>query len=199
MTRNIDPHELDTALMRCGSSWNAPQAHGLICSRLALQGPDAIENCMQQVLEGTDENDVLRQECAELLRELHDDTYSQLADRGSEFTLLLPDEAESQAVRTAAMAQWCEGYLHGLVIRAEGERLRSRLASDPLSDIVKDLLEITRAAVDDDADDESNELAYSELQEYLRVAAQLVYEELAEFRRPSAWAVSEPSPSKQVH
>ena len=44
------------------------------------------------------------------------------------------------------------------------------------------MLEITRATVEDDSDDASNEEAYVELVEYLRVAAQLTYEELAEFR-----------------
>jgi uncharacterized protein YgfB (UPF0149 family) len=48
------------------------------------------------------------------------------------------------------------------------------------------MLEITRAEVDEDADDESTEVAFTEVQEYLRVAAQLVYEELAEFRLPPA-------------
>jgi uncharacterized protein YgfB (UPF0149 family) len=46
------------------------------------------------------------------------------------------------------------------------------------------LLEITRATVDDEADDESSANAYSDLMEYLRVAAQLTYEELAAFRGP---------------
>ncbi len=44
------------------------------------------------------------------------------------------------------------------------------------------MLQITRAEVDDDTDDETNEAAYVELVEYLRVAAQLAYEELAEIR-----------------
>ena len=46
-------------------------------------------------------------------------------------------------------------------------------------------LEISRATVADDSDEEDNETAYSELVEYLRVAAQLTYEELAEFRSPA--------------
>ena len=46
------------------------------------------------------------------------------------------------------------------------------------------MLEITRATVDDEADDESSANDFSELVEYLRVATQLTYEELAEFRGP---------------
>jgi hypothetical protein len=97
------------------------------------------------------------------------------------------------------MAQWCEGFLHGLVMRADSEQLKKRLASEPLSDIIRDLLEISRAAVDAAADEETNEAAYTELLEYLRVAAQLVYEELAEFRRPARPAPPGGRPPKHVH
>ena len=47
------------------------------------------------------------------------------------------------------------------------------------------MLEITRAGVDEDGDSDSDEEAYAELVEYLRVAAQLTYEELAEMRKPA--------------
>ena len=60
-----------------------------------------------------------------------------------------------------------------------------RLASEPLADIIKDLVEISRATAGDD-DDEGSESAFAELVEYLRVAAQLAYEELAEFRGPTS-------------
>ena len=56
---------------------------------------------------------------------------------------------------------------------------------EPLADIIRDLLQITRAAVDDDCDEESDEAAYTELVEFVRVAAQLAYEELADLRRPA--------------
>jgi uncharacterized protein YgfB (UPF0149 family) len=186
MTDTVDQHELDSALRRCGSSWNASQAHGLVCSRLALCGAEALDDWLAQVLENTDPNDALQLECAALLRRLHDDTHWQLAERGSEFNLLLPDDSESPAVRTEAMAQWCEGFLSGLVLRVPSDQLKKRLSGDPLGDIIRDMLEITRADVDEDADDESTEVAFAEVQEYLRVVTQLVYEELAEFRLPPA-------------
>ena len=50
-----------------------------------------------------------------------------------------------------------------------------------MSEIIKDMLQITRAV--DENDNETDEQAYADLVEYLRVAAQLTYEELAEIRR----------------
>ena len=63
-----------------------------------------------------------------------------------------------------------------------GEALKERLAVEPLSDIIRDMLQITRAGLDEESDEEENESAYGELVEYLRVAAQLSYEDLADIR-----------------
>lgn len=182
----IDHNELDAALRRCGSTWNAGQTHGLLCSRLALAGAEGASRWLAQVLADTDPENTLCTECQAMLEALCTSTWQQLSERQSDFMLLLPDDDDSAQVRTEAMGQWCEGFLHGLVSETHGDELRERLASDPLSDIIKDLLEITRASVGEEADEQATDNAFSELVEYLRVAAQLTYEELAEFREPSS-------------
>jgi len=184
MEQSVNHDELDAALKRCGATWDAGQAHGLLCSRLAILGTDAGIGWLDQVLEGSNPDDALRRECESMLDALYAFTHRQLAERQSEFEPLLPDDSDSTMVRADAIARWCEGFLHGLVSGSPDERLKERLASDPLSDIIKDMLQISRATVDQDLDDETNESAYEELVEYLRVAVQLTYEELAEFRSP---------------
>ena len=186
MELTIDHHELDAALRRCGSTWNAGQAHGLLCSRLALAGADDASRWLAQVLQDTDPDNTQRTECEVMLEALCSATWQQLAERQSDFMLLLPDDDDPAQLRAEAMGQWCEGFLHGLVSETHGDKLRERLASDPLSDIIKDMLEITRATAGDEADDEGNDNAFANLVEYLRVAAQLTYEELAEFRGPAS-------------
>lgn len=184
MEQSVNHDELDAALKRCGATWDAGQAHGLLCSRLAILGTDAGIGWLDQVLEGSNPDDALRRECESMLDVLYAFTHRQLAERQSEFEPLLPDDSDSTMVRADAIARWCEGFLHGLVSGSPDERLKERLASEPLSDILKDMLQISRATVDQDLDDETNESAYEELVEYLRVAVQLTYEELAEFRSP---------------
>ena len=184
MELTIDHNELDAALRRCGSTWNAGQTHGLLCSRLALAGAEGASRWLAQVLQDTDPDNSQRAECEVMLEALCTATWQQLAERQSEFMLLLPDDDDPARVRAEAMGQWCEGFLHGLVSETHGDELRQRLASDPLSDIIKDMLEITRATAGDEADPNVNDNAFAELVEYLRVAAQLTYEELAEFRGP---------------
>ena len=175
-------------MQRCavaGSTWNAGQTHGLLCSRLALAGADGASRWLAQVLADTDPDNALRTECEAMLEALCSSTWQQLSGRQSDFMLLLPDDDEAALVRAEAIGQWCEGFLHGLVSETHGDNLRERLATDPLSDIIKDMLEITRATASDEGDEEGNDSAFAELVEYLRVAAQLTYEELAEFRAPA--------------
>lgn len=189
MRPEVDYDNLNDALRRCGASWDAAQAHGLLTSRLAIAGADAAPGWLQQVLEGTNETDALRAECAGLLNTLFQDTLRQLSERLSEFEPLLPDDADAASLRATALAHWCEGFLHGLVSGDHGAALKERLAKDPLADIIRDMLQLTRATVDDASDEETNEAAYAEIVEYVRVAAQLTYEELAEFRGPPGGGV----------
>lgn len=186
MEQSVNHDELDAALKRCGANWDAGQAHGLLCSRLAIRGAAAGIGWLDQVLEGSEPDNASRPECESMLYALYDCTQRQLTERESEFQPLLPDESDSTIIRAEAIARWCEGFLHGLVSGSPDEDVKERLASEPLSEIIKDMLQMTRATVDDDADDETNEFAYAELVEYLRVAVQLTYEELAEFRSPPA-------------
>jgi yecA family protein len=183
MESSIDHDQLDAALRRCGAGWDAAQSHGLLSGRLAVAGADSGFDWLAQVLDGTDANDALRSECEVMLGALFETTYRQLAERQSEFEPLLPDDDDPAVVRAAALAHWCEGFLHGLVSAEHGDALKQRLSSEPLADIIKDMLQITRAAADEGSGSESDEQAYTELVEYLRVAAQLTYEELVEFRQ----------------
>lgn len=186
MESPIDHDLLDSALRRCGASWDAAQSHGLLSGRLAIAGADSGFGWLSQVLEGTDANDALRGECEAMLRSLFETTYRQLAERQSEFEPLLPDDDDTAAARATGLAHWCEGYLHGLVSADHADALKERLSTEPLADIIKDMLQITRAVAADESGGETDEEAYIELVEYLRVVAQLTYEELVEFREPSA-------------
>lgn len=188
MSKEVDYDDLEESLARCGATWNAAQAHGLLCARLTVDGADAIPAAVEQVLEGCAPNDALCTESADLLAGIAAGTLARFRERQSAFTLFLPDDAQPAEVRTRALADWSEAYLHGIV-SGEGTRseaLRARIAGEPVADVVRDLLQITRATVDPDSDHDEVEESYTEVAEYLRVAAQLVYEELAEVRQEAA-------------
>jgi hypothetical protein len=99
-----------------------------------------------------------------------------------EFELLLPPDERFIEVRTAALAQWCQGFLYGLGAGSVPDA--SELPGDT-GELVRDFGEISRAGVDATQDEESNEAAYTELVEFVRVGVQLLFEELAALRRPT--------------
>jgi hypothetical protein len=185
MHRGVQHHELDAALRHCGATWNASQAHGFLCSRIAVRGTQARRGWLNQLTADGEKDDALRGDCAAMLETLFTITWRQLAERQSQFVPLLPEDSRPAAQRADALAHWCEGFLHGLVSGPHPEALRTQLTTEPLSDIIKDMLEFTRATADD-IDDEDSEEAYVELVEYIRVAAQLAFEELAGFRARGA-------------
>ena len=186
MDEKIEFGTLDDALKRCGSNWGAAQTHGLLTGRLAIAGAPAGVDWLVQVLEDTDERNAARVECQKILDSLYQTTYWQLSERLSEFAPLLPSDEDDLYMRAPALGHWCEGFLHGLVSSKHADELKQRLAEEPLSDVIKDMLQITRAGLDEETDAEENEVAYTELVEYLRVAAQLCYEELADVRNRPA-------------
>jgi len=182
MSGDIDHDILDDALRRCGANWDAAQSHGALSARIAVEGAGALPGVVAAVFEGCDQADALRDEGEHMLESLFNQTHHALAARQSEFTPLLPDDTESTTRRAEAVAHWSEGFLHGLVSARQDDALKGRLAAEPVADIIKDMLQITRAAADEDDSDESSEQAYVEIVEYLRLATQLVYEELDELR-----------------
>ncbi len=182
MSGEPEHDELDAALRRCGASWDAAQSHGLLTSHLAVAGADAGSEWLATVLGEADSANALVAECHSLLGTLYESTHRALAERQSAFELLLPDDDDSPERRVRALAHWCEGFLHGLVSRGNGDAVKERLAAEPLADIIKDLLQMTRAGFDADDDADESEQAYAELVEYVRVAAQYTYEELADLR-----------------
>lgn len=125
------------------------------------------------------------------LRELFLETATALAASDMEFNLLLPEDDTSLDSRTVALAQWCQGFLYGLGGSAIQDA--SGLPGE-VGEIVRDFSEITRVGVDGDEGSDSNESAYAELVEFVRVGVQLVFEELGPLRDPPP-----PSPTSPLH
>tara|TARA_B100001059_G_C17793867_1_gene561823 strand:+ start:850 stop:1419 length:570 start_codon:yes stop_codon:yes gene_type:complete len=182
MVEKVEFDLLEETLHQCGAYCGAAQSHGLLTGHLVVGGAPIGAKWLLQVLENTDEEKMSREECIKQLDILYQSTFWQLSERLSEFMLLLPDDSEDIANRVDALAQWTEGFLHGLVTAKDDKRLKKRLSSEPLSEIIKDILQITQVRIEDEIDEEDSDVDYSELVEYIRIAVQLCYEELSDIR-----------------
>lgn len=158
---------------------DAAEAHGTLAGSLCAVAGYRLEDWLKEILpEGRAAGAAAAQ-----LAELFHATSGALRDPGMEFQLLLPEDSQPIEERTAALAQWCQGFLYGLGAGAISDP--SELPGE-VGELVRDFVEITRAAVDHSQSEESNESAYAELVEFVRVGVQLLFEELAGARRPAA-------------
>ncbi len=122
------------------------------------------------------------------LQRVFEATRVSLSDIGMSFAPLLPDDEVSLDLRTAALGEWCQGFLYGL---GSGPAAGAADFRGETAEVLQDLTEITRVDVDATEDAETNEAAFTELVEYVRVSVQLVYAQLHSMRGP---AVSAPEP-----
>jgi uncharacterized protein YgfB (UPF0149 family) len=107
-----------------------------------------------------------------LISELYQDTVTRLVDFEFGFTLLLPEEEVPLSERVEALALWTQSFLTGIAI------IQPQLAkaSSDVREVIKDLADIAQVEFDV-GDDEESEVAYVELQEFVRMSAILCYSE----------------------
>ncbi len=167
--------EIQRVLTEERSLADAAEAHGTLAGCLCAAIGYRFDDWLAEILPEGQAHPLAR----EILRGLYSDTAGALAGPEMEFELLLPADEQPIDARTAALAQWCQGFLYGLgtsVVQDE-----SGLPGD-IGEIVRDLTEITHVAVDSGQSAESNESAYAELVEFVRVGVQLVFDELGPLR-----------------
>ncbi|HLJ38508.1 MAG TPA: UPF0149 family protein [Steroidobacteraceae bacterium] len=167
--------QIEQLLKEQRSLTEAAEAHGTLTGCLCAVSDYAFQDWLREILpEGRAEP-----QAADTLYGLFTGTVAALEQIDMEFEPLLPSDAQPLEARTEALAQWCQGFLYGLGSGAIPDA--AGLPGD-VGEVVRDLSEITRAGVDADQDEESNEGAYAELVEFVRVGVQLLFEELSPAR-----------------
>lgn len=91
-----------------------------------------------------------------------------------DFDLLLPGEDSDIGERTQALADWCRGFILGLL---HNDAFTVAQLPGDAGEIARDMLAIGEAEAGA-GDAEEEERALLELTEYVRVGIQLIYEEL---------------------
>ena len=169
--------DFEDVLAMAGSLSDAAEAHGSLCGALCSVSPYRMQDWVNEILpDGT----ALSDESAAMLERVFTATANSFGEQGMEFEPLLPDDEQPLNGRANALALWCSGFLYGL---GSGHISDLEALNGDVGEIVRDFTEISRATGDDADADESNEQAYAELVEFIRVAAQVVFEELLPLRR----------------
>jgi uncharacterized protein YgfB (UPF0149 family) len=178
--------EFERVLSEAGSFTAAGEAHGTLCGALCAMAAYRVEDWVGELLPGgrdtsdsslTSDDNHLPDSVFDLL---FTETAQALNGQLMEFEPLLPDDDSPIDGRATALGEWCQGFLYGL---GAGRLASVEELPGDLPDVVRDFTEISRAAVDEKESLETNEQAYAELVEFVRVSAQLVFDELVPLRR----------------
>jgi uncharacterized protein YgfB (UPF0149 family) len=161
MLSDIRFKDFEDVLATAGSLADAAEAHGSLCGALCSMAPYRMQDWVNEILPDVGS---LPEESAAMIERVFTATATTFGEQGMEFEPLLPDDDQPLNGRANALALWCSGFLYGL-------------GSGQISD-----LGALNGDVDDADADESNEQAYTELVEFIRVAAQVVFEELLPLR-----------------
>jgi uncharacterized protein YgfB (UPF0149 family) len=106
------------------------------------------------------------------VQDLYRQTSDGLFDDSENFSLLMPDDDDALGLRTDELASWCKGYVLGLL---HNDKFSIDQLPSNGPEIVRDFIDISEAAAGD-ADEDEEDWALAELQEYVKVGAQLVFE-----------------------
>ncbi|MCB1624728.1 MAG: UPF0149 family protein [Pseudomonadales bacterium] len=155
---------------------DAPEAHGTLAGALCVSSTYRLRDWLIEILP----DKLPDADAPATLREVYQATVQALGSALSGFDLLLPGDEVALGDRTAALGLWCQGFLYGL---GSGPMPDPGSVSPQAQEIVADFSQITQVAVDDSEDAETNEAAFAEVVEFVRVAAQLLFIELAAERR----------------
>ncbi|HUX72967.1 MAG TPA: UPF0149 family protein [Steroidobacteraceae bacterium] len=176
MMSEIRFQDFEDVLAAAGSHADAAEAHGSLCGALCSMAPYRMQDWVNEILP---DGAGLSAESAAVLERVFMATATSFGEQGMAFEPLLPDDEQPLNGRANALALWCTGFLYGL---GTGQIADLDALAGDVGEIVRDFTEISRAAGDEADADESNEQAYAELVEFIRVAAQVVFEELLPLR-----------------
>lgn len=178
--------EFDALIHRAKGDLSPAECHGVLCALLAVQPDPTAEQWLAEILPDAVANatggDVLAREAVQAMVDLFQMSQQQLLSSTFSFDLLLPADDEDLASRSAALGEWCRGFLYGLGLSGIGDIQR---LPDDLPEILLDMEKISHAGDYEAQDEEEDEQAFTELVEYVRVGAMMLNEEFQNMHQPT--------------
>jgi uncharacterized protein YgfB (UPF0149 family) len=170
-----DYDQIEAALGSVGQAASVPAAHGALSGMLSAGGVQAGHAWIQELLSGVDVDASTR----DVLDVLVHASAAQLSAQELNFQPLLPDDGSELGLRARALGEWVQGFLYGLGIGG----LDTEGVSEEIKQALADLEQIGQVDFDVDHADESDEVAFTEVFEFVRMSAILIKDEIGALRR----------------
>lgn len=153
---------------------SSSEIHGLVSGLASVGLASNLERVENIVCRHLDESECPEQARAALM-EIQNCVLEQLESADFAFKILLPDDSEDLHLRVNALSAWCQGFLVGF---GTGVKTADVSFSEEAQEVLRDLVEISNVeqSLADDVEEE-DEVAFVELEEYIRTAAMMLYSE----------------------
>lgn len=178
MTPNYD--QIQDILSQAQSPYTAEDSHGMLCAMLIVNNSLQCKRWVDEICTQNEEGLSLDGASNDTLCNLYEHTKQELNDTLLNFTLLIPEDDNSLNARVTSLKKWCDGFLFGLALA--GVKDLTHVPEDSM-EILQDITSISQAA-EDEEEDEMNEVAYSDIVEYVRMGVLLINEEMHPMNRP---------------
>ena len=167
---------LDNILQDSNFPLNAAECHGLAAGIICVtDDTNSAFTALFDLFPSDEINQPVMEEAKSTLETLCKIIKAELIDPNFAFQLLLPNDECSLTERSTAVSQWCRSFISGL--GEGGVKFESDHAQE-LQEIVSDLIAIGQVDTQEITDTEEEEVAFTELVEYVRVAAITIYTDL---------------------
>ncbi|MBB6094331.1 hypothetical protein HNQ60_003212 [Povalibacter uvarum] len=166
--------EIVKAMQSVGSAVPVAEGHGCLCGALCITQDYSLDRWLEELVP-VEEGAVVPDDVGQVMKLLYADTVRALRGEDMDFQPFLPDDDVKLEQRTAALSQWCQGFLYGLgsVRKIDAENMPRSI-----DEVLVDFTNIGRAEVEPGVESEEDEEAYVEVVEYVRAATQLIHDEL---------------------
>lgn len=172
--KKLQYDELSSQLADWAGVCSCSEIHGLI-SGLASVGLAADYQLVETVLLRHLEEQSCSALAADALKEIQESILEQLDDNAFSFEALIPDDGEELYLRVQALSEWCQGFLVGF---GTGVKAEQKNFSQETQEVLRDLVEISSVDADrNHVPEEEDEVALTELEEYVRTAVMMLYSE----------------------
>lgn len=169
-----DYDQVEAALGSLDQAGSVAEAHGTLCGMLSAGGIQAGHAWVEGLLSGVDAKPSTRDVLDALVRA----STVQLTAPELSFQPLLPDDESELSLRALALGEWVQAYLYGLGVGG----FDAAGVSEDIREALADLEQIGRVEFKMDHSDESDEVAYAEVLEFLRMSAILIKDEIGTLR-----------------
>jgi hypothetical protein len=156
-----------------GITTKAAEVHGQLCGMLSSGIFDKATVYIQELIDNVDLM-AFEKEIKQLIS-LVDISLKQLTSATFEFHLLLPDDEAPLQDRAQALSMWCQGYSDALL---NSDVNIDSLAHDEVKEAFFHISEIATIDHTYSTVTEEDEVAYTEVYEYVRMAAMMLYAEI---------------------